>query len=87
MVRPPSFIVSAALAREACQAGASPAAMPASVHTPSANSSTGTLSLISVSDGSVKGGISATMASTIDSASSVPSSPPARASTTLSTRS
>ena len=47
----------------ACQAGAQPASMPATAQTPSANSSTGTLSAISVSDGSVYGGISATMAS------------------------
>ena len=49
-------------------------AMPATVQTASANSSTGTLSSILVSDGSVYGGISATMASSSIADSSAPSS-------------
>ncbi len=51
--RPPSFITSAISARLARQAGARPASRPATAHVAKANSSTGTLSVISVSDGSV----------------------------------
>ena len=82
--RPPSLIASARLARAACQAGAQPASTPASAQTPSANNSTGTLRVISVSDGSVYSGIRATIASSWIDANSAPTTPPANASTRLS---
>ena len=64
-----------------------PASSPVITQTARVKTSTGTLSVISVSDGSVKAGISATMASMMFDASSAPSAPPASETTRLSARS
>jgi hypothetical protein len=82
--RPPSLSVSARFSREACQAGAQPKSMPARLVAAIVNSSTGTLSRTSASDGSVKGGMVAWITSSSPRARATPRAPPTSASTTLS---
>ena len=73
--------------RAACQAGAVPKSTPETTESATVNSSTGTFSSITVSDGSMNCGISATTARITRNASPMPTAPPTSASTRLSVRS